>query len=609
MNTPLLDRLDAGEPLKNFSDAECAALASELRGRILETVSANGGHLASNLGDVELTIALHRVFGPEDPLVFDVSHQTYAHKLLTGRGARFGTLRRPGGLSGFSMPAESDRDPFHLGHSSTSVSMALGLARAKTMRGEPGTSVAVIGDGSFTGGLAYEGMNNAGRSGERLVVVLNDNEHSISPNVGGFAMYLARIRSRRSYFRFKDFAERAVSGIPLLGSGLRRAIHALKSAWKRSLYHCTLFENLGFEYLGPVDGHDEKQLERVLARAKALSRPVLVHVKTRKGCGYPPAEQQPSLYHAVGPFSLQEGVRETPKDDFSHAFARILVRLAEKDPRIFALTAAMSEGTGLHDFVCRFPDRCEDVGIAEQHALSYAAGLARGGMIPVFAVYSTFLQRGYDMLVHDIALNRLHAVIAVDRAGLVGADGETHQGVFDVALLTGIPGFDVWSPSCYTQLSGALEAAVAADGPAAVRYPRGGEPSLPESFSVPAELHWFGRGSKTLLLSYGRLVPSLLEAAEKLGADGLVLEKIWPVGPETWERLCGYERIFVFEEVLTAGGIGEHIGAELARRGASARVISTGLPDGFIAQGDIKAQLAAFSLDAAGMIRTVKERL
>ena len=609
MNTPLLDRLDAGEPLRGFSDAELTALAAELRGRILETVARSGGHLASNLGDVELTVALHRVFDPDEPLVFDVSHQTYAHKLLTGRNARFDSLRRPGGLSGFSMPAESDADPFHLGHSSTSVSMALGLAQAKAQRGEKGCAVAVIGDGSFTGGLAYEGMNNAGRSGLPLIVVLNDNEHSISPNVGGFAMYLARIRSRRSYFRFKDFVERAVGGIPLLGSGLHELIHRMKSAWKRSLYHCTLFEDLGFDYLGPVDGHDEKQLERVLARAKELKRPVLVHVKTRKGLGYPPAEAQPSLYHAVAPFSPETGVENKPKRDFSHVFANRLADIAERDPRIFALTAAMSDGTGLCDFVRRFPTRCEDVGIAEQHALSYAAGLARGGLVPVFAVYSTFLQRGYDMLVHDLAMNRLHAVIAVDRAGLVGADGETHQGVFDVAFLTGIPGFTVWSPSNYVQLGGALESAVNADGPVAVRYPKGGEPSLPDAFSAPDELHWFPRGSRTLLLTYGRLTPYALEASAQLGADLLVLEKIWPLSDGLLAQIGSYDRIFSFEEVVTAGGIGEHIAAALARSGSSARVTACGLPDAFIPQGDVPAQLAAFGLDASGMIRTVKENL
>lgn len=621
---PLLSEYRGVQDLPKYSPAQLTQLAAELRGRIIEVVSKNGGHLASNLGVVELTIALHLVFGaPEDQLVWDVSHQAYAHKLLTGRNDRFDTLRQPGGMSGFTDPAESGRDLFHVGHSSTSISTALGLATAKALRGEAGRVVAVIGDGSFTGGLAYEGLNNAGRSGLPLIVVLNDNEHSISPNVGSFARHLSGIRAHPRYFKLKDDVDRVLAKTPLIGKKLRSALHRSKSLLKYALYHCTIFEDMGFVYLGPVDGHDLDRVCRLLRRARQLDRPVVVHVNTRKGHGYPPAEQTPSLYHAVGPFDPRVGVEPKPADppaepaDFDDCFAGALLALAEQDPRVCAVTAAMQDGTGLACFAERFPDRFFDVGIAEAHAVSFAAGLARNGCLPVFAVYSTFLQRGYDQLIHDLALNRLHAIVGVDRAGVVGADGETHQGVFDPAFLQNIPGLTVYSPANYAQLRYALSAAVQADGPVVIRYPKGAEPKLAdlERLHRPQDYHYCPchaqRYAPVLLVSYGRLTAALLEAQGLLAmrgveADCLSLLRIRPVPEQVWQLLERYPRVFCFEEAMQTGGVGEHIAAEAARRFAGVRVTACGVPDRFVPQGTVAGLLYSLGLDAAGMAERVE---
>lgn len=618
-DTPLFSLYKGPESLKQMSFEQMGELCGALRERILLVVSHNGGHLASNLGVVELTVALHRTFSfPPDQLLWDVSHQTYAHKLLTGRNGKFDTLRQPGGLSGFSKPEESLSDPFSMGHSSTSISVALGLAKAKSITGAPGHVIAVIGDGSFTGGLAYEGLNNAGRTKERLIVVLNDNEHSISPNVGAFARYLTSIRTKPSYFRAKDKVERGISSIPLAGRPLRKLLRKWKSYLKYALYHCTIFEDLGFVYLGPVDGHDLHQLCAVLERAKELEKPVLVHVNTQKGKGYPKAEQIPGLYHAVAPFDLNQGVMiPKHKEQFCSVFVHTLCTMAQQNPRICAITAAMADGTGLSDFAKKFPDRFFDVGIAEEHAVSFAMGLSKNGMIPFFAVYSTFLQRSYDQLIHDLALNRCRCVVAIDRAGLVGEDGETHQGVFDPAFLNPIPGWTVYSPATYGQLRYTMSLALTASGPVAIRYPKGKEGALASQFLSDEEEFCFFPSpisSSTVLVTYGALCQEALSAWQKENKRGralslLCLCQIKPVPDGAIKQLKNYRRCFFVEEAVKTGGIGEHIASLLSGAAQPPQCFFRGVPEKFLPADTIAGMRAALGLDADGICAFVEEFL
>ena len=431
----ILDRIHSPEDLRALDGSELPLLCDELRGFLVTQVSRTGGHLASNLGVVELTVAIHRVFDTaRDRLVFDVGHQCYVHKILTGRADRFPTLRQLGGISGFPKPCESAHDAFIAGHASNSVSVALGMARARTMLHEDYSVLALIGDGALTGGLAYEGLNNAGASGEPLIVILNDNGMSIDRNVGAMSEHLSRLRTKPEYFAFKKAYHNALSGTAA-GRALYRFNHSLKTGLKKAMLpNATMFEDMGFAYLGPVDGHDLAQLTTTLEWAREMKRPVLVHVRTQKGHGYAPAEREPWKFHGVGPFDAATGAVPPAKESFSSVFGAALTELAEEDLRVCAITAAMEDGTGLTPFAGRFPDRFFDVGIAEGHAAAMAAGLAKQGALPVFAVYSSFLQRAYDQLLHDVALSGLHVVFAVDRAGLVGADGATHHGVMDTVF-------------------------------------------------------------------------------------------------------------------------------------------------------------------------------
>ena len=465
-----------GKNLTAMSNDECLRVCDEVRQELLRTVSQTGGHLASNLGTVELTVALHRVFDFEkDRLVFDVGHQCYTHKMLTGRADQMNTLRKLGGLSGFPKPHESRSDAFIAGHASNSVSVALGMARARTQLGEDYRVVALIGDGALTGGLAYEGLSDAGQSGEKLLVILNDNGMSIRKNVGSIAKLLARQHLGEGYLKFKRGYGSLMHTIPG-GKHIYNLTHRIKKAIKGTILPSTFFEELGFDYIGPVDGHDLKDLTRLLRWADSLDGPVLLHVCTTKGKGYKPAEDTPEYYHGVGAFDLAKGVSTKPKTDYSAVFGQCLTELADEDRRICAVTAAMQSGTGLDGFAERHHDRLYDVGIAEGHAVAMCAGMAKQGMLPVFAVYSTFLQRSYDMLLHDVALQQLHVVFGVDRAGLVGADGETHQGVFDLAFLSTIPHMTVLAPASYAELRSMLRSALYDySGPVAVRYPRGTE--------------------------------------------------------------------------------------------------------------------------------------
>ena len=491
-NFNLLHTLKFPQDLRKLNEEQQKNLCWEIRQRLIRTLSSTGGHLASNLGAVELTVALHTVFDlPQDQIVWDVGHQSYTHKLLTGRLKNFSKIRQEGGISGFPRPSESEYDAFIGGHASTSVSAAYGLAKAKTLTGDRHHVIAVVGDGAFTGGMVYEALNNAGRSGDRLIVVLNDNHMSISESVGSLARYLAEKRTTQGYAQLKDTVEQALLKIPLVGNTARDMIYNSKALLRQTIYHSNMFEDFGFDYLGPVDGHDIPLLVQTFRRAKALEKPVLVHINTIKGKGYPYAEKNPSTFHGVGKFDYESGELKPSSENFSSVFGQELVRLAQEDDRICAITAAMQGGTGLDGFAKQFEpkNRFFDVGIAEEHAVTFACGLAAGGMLPVFAVYSTFLQRGFDQLIHDAAIEQQHVLLAVDRAGLVGDDGETHQGMFDAAFLSQIPGTTVYSPATFADLRYAMQKALyETDGLVAGRYPRGGEPTLsPQLPEEPVE--------------------------------------------------------------------------------------------------------------------------
>ena len=609
----ILEHISSPEDVKKLDCAQLPILCGELRQFLVDSVSRTGGHLASNLGAVELTVAIHRVYDTaKDRLVFDVGHQCYVHKALTGRRELFSTLRQFGGLGGFPKPGESVHDAFIAGHASNSVSVALGMARARTLLGEDYAVAALIGDGALTGGLAYEGLNDAGDSGEPLVVILNDNGMSIDPNVGGISAHLSRLRLRPGYFAFKRGYRALMSHLPG-GMKLYRFNHRIKTAIKKSIYPCSLFEDMGFTYLGPVDGHNVEQLCSTLAWAKEMGCPVLVHVRTVKGKGYIPAERKPELCHGVAPFDPSVGISESHGQDFSARFGHTLTALAAENPRICAVTAAMGEGTGLSVFAHTYPERFFDVGIAEGHAVSMAAGMAKQGLIPVFAVYSTFLQRSFDMLIHDVALQKLHVVLAVDRAGLVGADGPTHHGCQDVAYLSQIPGMTVLAPASFVQLDDMLQAAIGMDGPVAVRYPRGkeGRPMSPwrgESSAVLRE------GTDITLVSYGVLINELLDAAEALAKEDISAEVIqyYRISPlelqPVLDSVAKTGRLLVLEDCVECGSAGQRLAAALAQAGVTPQsLVLKNLKDHFTGQGTIPQLRHAEGIDAAGVIASVRE--
>ena len=603
------------EQLGGLSDSEAAELCRRLRVRLIDTVSRTGGHLASSLGAVELIVAIHRVFDTgRDRLVFDVGHQCYAHKILTGRNAAMETLRTFGGIAGFPKPVESPSDAFIAGHASNSVSVALGMARARTLQNENYQVLALIGDGALTGGLAYEGLSDAGDSGEPLIVILNDNGMSITRSVGGVAEHLARQRLKPQYLHFKKGYRKVMSVLPL-GGHIYNVTHKVKTAIKETLLPCSLFEDMGFTYLGPVDGHDVKRLTQLLSYARELKGPVLLHVRTVKGKGYTPAERNPDLFHGVGRFCVETGEPVHPTaPNFSAVFGQALCELAEKDPKICAITAAMQGGTGLNGFAHRFPERFFDVGIAEGHAAAMAAGMAKQGMTPVFAVYSTFLQRSYDMLLHDVALQGLHVVLAVDRAGLVGEDGETHHGLFDPAFLDTIPGMTVLCPASFAELRDMLEYAVyEVKGPVAIRYPRGGEGAYQDGAPRhPAVL--LREGTDLTLAGCGTLVNELLDCADRLAADGIraevvKLNTITPLPLELVARSVKKTgRLLVAEESAEMGGIGQRIAAGLLAVGVPVQglaLASTGR--GFVTHGTIPQLRRLCGLDGESLYHRARE--
>ena len=614
----ILENIHSPADVKALRKDQLPQLCQELRSFLIESVSQTGGHLAANLGAVELTVAIHRVFDTaSDRLVFDVGHQCYVHKALTGRQELFATLRQFGGLSGFPKPYESGHDAFIAGHASNSVSVALGMARARTLQKKDYSVLALIGDGALTGGLAYEGLNDAGASHEPLIVILNDNGMSINPNVGAMPGHLARLRSKPAYYHFKKWY-RGLFGKHPEQNCIYRFNHKIKSSLKKTLWPgSTLFEDMGFTYLGPIDGHDLPRLCDVLQWAKELNSPVVVHVNTVKGKGYPFAEQNPSKFHGVSPFDPETGLVKKPSgESFSSVFGKALADCAARDSRVCAVTAAMADGTGLSVFAKEFPERFFDVAIAEGHGVSMSAGLASQGMIPVFAVYSTFLQRGYDELIHDVSLEHLHVVLAVDRAGLVGADGETHHGCFDVLFLSEIPGFTVLCPASFAELRSMLRQAVfELDGPVAVRYPRGGEGVFQADTSdKPIVSLW--QGSDVTLVSYGILVNHLLEAAELLAADGIQAEvvKLNRVSPLEHDVVCdalgNRKRLLVLEDSFGAGCVGQRLAAILAEHGmAPEKLILKNLGKTYAPEGSVSQLEHSRGLDTAGVAAAVREAM
>lgn len=610
-----LEDLELPEDLRALSYAQCRRISKEIRSILVRTISKNGGHLASNLGTVELTLALHRVFdSPQDKLIWDVGHQCYTHKLLTGRLREFRTIRKEGGISGFPKPAESPHDACISGHSSTSISMACGIAEAMRQQGDPHYAVAVIGDGALTGGLAWEGLNNGGKKKlQNLIVVLNDNNMSISGSVGALAGYLRSIRESEDYVKTKQALERKLRNTPAVGTPAIKVLKKTKDSLKRVVMkQATMFEQMGFVYLGPVDGHNQAELEEVLRTAKCYHAPVFVHVKTVKGKGYVPAEMNPSQFHGVSKFDIMTGNPEVSGDDsYSAEFGQELTRLANEDERICAITAAMEYGTGLQYFEAEHPERFYDVGIAEQHAVTFAAGLASQGRIPVFAVYSTFLQRSYDQLIHDVAIGGLHVVLAIDRAGIVGEDGETHQGTFDVPMLTSIPGTTIYSPACYEELRMCLRRAIHEDaGLVAVRYPRGNASKM----TFPRDEHnadyaYTECGSDVLLISYGRVYQAVWEAHTTCAKSGyqtslLKLTKIFPFAEELVEKALGYKAVIFFEESSGFGGISTIFGSLLSQYGFGGRYVRVSA-DCFLKQASVDALLEKAELSAHAVCRYV----
>jgi 1-deoxy-D-xylulose-5-phosphate synthase len=614
----ILETIHSPEDVRRLSGSDAQKLCGELRRFLVDSVSQTGGHLASNLGAVELTVAIHRCFDTSrDRLVFDVGHQCYVHKALTGRRELFSTLRQMGGLSGFPKPRESVHDAFIAGHASNSVSVALGMARARTLQGEDYSVLALIGDGALTGGLAYEGLNNAGASREPLIVILNDNGMSINRNVGAIPKHLARLRTRPAYYHFKKWYRGLFGGKPM-SSPVYRFNHRVKTAVKRTLWPgSTLFEDMGFTYLGPIDGHDLDRLCNVLQWAKELRCPVVVHVNTVKGKGYPFAEQNPGKFHGIGPFDPQTGLaRKSGGETFSSVFGAALTDCAREDPRICAITAAMADGTGLTPFARTFPQRFFDVGIAEGHAVSMAAGLAKQGMIPVAALYSTFLQRSYDMLIHDVALQKLHVVLAVDRAGLVGPDGETHHGCFDALFLPQIPGFTVLCPSSFAEERAMLRRALGeSTGPVALRYPRGGEGGYRED-AGPAAAVRLREGSDVTLVSYGMLINEVLEAARLLESRGIRagVVKLNRIAPLSAADVAGLftpgGALAVVEDCFAPGCVGQRLTALLCAAACSpGRLLLRNLGETFAPEGSVEELMRAFRLDAGSVAQDVEKLL
>ena len=614
----ILEKISGNQDLLKLNEMQRVDLCREIRAFLVEHVSKTGGHLASNLGVVELTVALETVYNTKkDRLVFDVGHQSYVHKLLTGRQADFDHLRQFGGIAGFPKPSESDTDAFVAGHASSSVSIALGMARARTLLKEDYDVVALIGDGAATGGMAYEGLNDAADSKEPLLIILNDNEMSIDRNVGGMSKHLSKLRTKDRYLGMKKHYRDALQKIPG-GKAIYGITSNVKNWIKRSILPTTMFENMGLTYLGPVDGHDVNELIRVVRIAKEMRCPVLLHVLTQKGCGYLPAEEKPSKYHGVGKFDPETGETfNSKKYTFSDAFGDTMQELAAEDNRLCAITAAMPGGTGLLNFKKKYPSRLFDVGIAEEHATSMAGGLAKQGMVPVLALYSTFLQRAYDQILQDIAMLKLHVVLAIDRAGLVGEDGETHHGVFDVGFLRQMPGMRVLCPASCAELKDMLRWAVNEyHGPVALRYPRGGDGIITDSaFEAVKGVHCHRKGKDIVLLTYGTLIEQAIKCAELLAQQGIeaTVLRLLTVSPlpveEIVEQVGDCRNLLIAEEACAGSCIHEALMWELMKKIKNMNIHAIDLGRHFVTHGSLANLYKVHGLDGESMKKKALEVL
>ncbi len=613
----LLENIRGTSDLKKLSMEELDILAGEIRQFIIEKTSIYGGHLGSNLGVVELTIALHYVLDlPEDKIVWDVGHQAYTHKILTGRKDDFDTLRQYKGLSGFPKTHESEYDSFNTGHSSTSISAGIGLVEAARILGKDTTVVSVIGDGALSGGMAYEALNNASKLKTNFIIILNDNNMSISESTGGLSKYLSDIRTDPKYNELKDGVTRSLKKVPIVGDQIKESISRTKMSIKQLMIPGMFFENLDITYIGPYDGHNIPKLIKALNEAKQANMPLVMHVHTKKGCGYGPAEKYPSRFHGVSPFDIETGLPKKKKDAISwtDAFAHTILNIAERDESVVAITAAMPEGTGLKKFSSTYPDRFFDVGIAEEHAVTFAAGMAQGGLKPVVAIYSSFFQRAYDQIIHDVCLQNLHVVFAIDRAGIVGSDGETHQGIFDLTFFGTLPNMTVMAPKNKYELRNMLKFAVNMDSPVAIRYPRGQAYSGLKEFEAPIELgksEVIYEGSDIALVAVGNMVETAVEVREKLNELGfnatLVNARfVKPIDTELIDRLSeDHHLIVTIEENILAGGFGERVTEYVMQHHRDLRTINCAIEDAFVEHGDIASLRRIVGLDADTIVNRI----
>ena len=615
----ILDKINAVNDIHKIDLEDFPQLADEIRDFLIDSVSKTGGHLASNLGVVELTMALHNVLNlPEDKIIWDVGHQAYTHKILSGRKNEFPTLRKQGGLSGFPKRNESDCDVFDAGHSSNSISAGLGYVKARDLLGQKHTVVSVIGDGALTGGMAYEALNNAAELKTNFIIVLNDNNMSIAPNVGGMSTYLSALRTAEAYTGMKLNVTKTLQKIPHIGTTVVDTVRKTKSSIKQLFIPGMLFEDMGLTYLGPVDGHNMRYMMKLFNEAKRVEGPVIVHVLTQKGRGYYPASRHPERFHGVSPFDIKTGKTLGGKAaaTYTDVFSETMLELGETEKRLVAITAAMPEGTGLKKFSSKYPERFSDVGLAEEHAVSYAAGLALGGMIPVVAVYSSFLQRSVDQMLHDVCMQNLHVIFAIDRAGLVGADGETHQGNFDLSYLTMMPNMTVLAPKNAWELKEMLKFAVTLNGPCAIRYPRG---RASEVYPEKKERLCYGKsevleqGEKTAILSVGSMVEVCAEVWQKMAEQGkkrtLVNARfVKPLDTELLDELAKEHTLFVtVEENVKNGGFGEHVCAYMSEHHPEVRILNLAVGDYFVEHGSVDSLRAKIGLSAEEILHEIEE--
>lgn len=617
----LLEQIKSPNDIKKINPRDYERLAREIRRFLVRSISRTGGHLASNLGVVELTMALHLCCTfPEDKIIWDVGHQCYTHKLLTGRKDGFETLRQYGGMSGFPKRCESVCDVVDTGHSSTSIGIAMGLAKARDLQGKKEKIIAVIGDGALSGGMAFEALNNAARLKSNLIIILNDNQMSISQNVGGMSKYLGDIRTNTSYTGLKEDVEKALKRMPHIGTMLTDRIRNMKDVVKRMFIPGMLFEDMGLTYIGPIDGHDTKQMVNAVENASKLNKAVIIHVNTQKGKGYPPAQKDPSSFHGVAPFYIKDGTVKNGKDTaktYTEVFRDALLKEAKENEKITAVCAAMPSGTGLTEFAQTYPERFFDVGIAEEHAVTFAAGMAAGGLKPVVAIYSTFLQRAYDQMIHDVCINNLPVTFAIDRAGLVGSDGETHQGIFDLAYMMQMPNMTVMAPMNDKELEQMLHLALSLDTPAAIRYPRGSARLASQGETAPVaygKSQWLYKESEIVILAVGTMAETALEVREYLkdvaiSVSVVNVRFVKPFDEAMFDEIAKNHRLVItLEDGIKTGGFGQKV-ADYYAENEKIHVVTIGLPDKFIEHGSIQKLRKAYGLDVRGIIKQIKEWL